>query len=355
MRSHYGKTRLATQIVRVGRIVGFLRAYGFLRSYVVKNQIVIIRYHRVDTAQNYPWSLASLTPTTPQDFDREIRYLYNKYKIISLDELSTALRKFETLPCKTAVITIDDGYKDVFLNVYPILRRYNVPATIFLATGYIGTGVLFWWDKVGYVLWHTKLKTLELGDLGNYSLGVVENRLTAARAITNRLAVLPEHKKGEMINQLVKVSGVDIPRNIASELILSWDEIKEMSRNQVYFGAHTVSHPILSKISLESAKSEILESKRKIEGEVGREVVTFCYPDGRLDDVNDDIEEILESSGFKCAVTTSPQAFVSSRSKPYELPRISGEPNFDIFELFVSGVYLDSFAKLSRIKKDRHK
>jgi peptidoglycan/xylan/chitin deacetylase (PgdA/CDA1 family) len=317
---------------------GLFCAYGFLRSRLIKQQVPIFAYHRVSMATDFPWSL---TPVTPQNFEREIRYLSHRYQIIALDELITSFNKFKTLPPKTAVVTFDDGYKDTYLNAYPILKKNNIPATVFLTTGHIGTGKLFWWDKVGYVICKTELTTLDLGELGMYHLNSAGNRLQVANLISARLKQLPIKNRDELINRMVNSSGVDIPPNLGEELILSWNEIKEMSKNGINFGSHTVSHPILTRLPLEVARKEIIDSKKDIEKELSQEVTTFCYPNGEPGDFNNDIEGILKSNGFKCSVTLIPAAFVSPASQLYELPRIPGTASFDTFKLVTSGLYTD--------------
>ncbi len=299
-------------------------------SRLLKRQVAIIMYHRIDMVANHPWST---TPTIPQDFDREIKYLHQRYRVISLDELTSALPDPDRpLAPKTAVVTIDDGYRDIYVNAYPILKKYGVPATVFPVTGHIGTGNLFWWDKVGYVIWKTKLKTLELGELGTHRLASVDDRQRLVNTVVARLKQLSVNNRDELIERLVTLSEVDIPLNIGEQLVLSWDEIREMNRNGVSFGAHTVSHPILTRLPLETARKEIVDSKQHLEEELDQEITTFCYPNGKPGDFNDDIVEILKSDGFRCAVTSSP-AFVSPSTNLYELPRILGSSGFDSFKL----------------------
>jgi peptidoglycan/xylan/chitin deacetylase (PgdA/CDA1 family) len=341
------KSKLVTQTARVLRAAGFCRVYGFIRSRLVEWQIAIIAYHRVAGATDYPWSL---TPVSPQDFDRQVRYLRRTYRIISLEELSNSLGDLKALPPKTAVITFDDGYRDVFLNAYPVLKKNGIPATVFLTTGNIGTCNLFWWDKVGYVIWKTGLDALDLGELGIYHLKSAGCRLQASRIIEKKLKKMPDEKRSEWIEALVRRSGVDISTKLGKELILSWDDVKEMSRNGISFGSHTISHPILTRLPLEAAGREIVESKRKIEAELAREVTTFCYPNGEPGDFNCDIQEILKSNGFKCAVTLKPSAFVSSEAPLFELPRITGASSYELFELIMSGLYLDLSAVWERLR-----
>jgi peptidoglycan/xylan/chitin deacetylase (PgdA/CDA1 family) len=332
------KKRVGKAMVRAATRVGFLSAYGSVRSRLVQRQVAILAYHRIDRLTSHPWSLTAITP---EDFDFEMRYLRRRYHLVSLDELTTALGDSGTLPRNTAVVTIDDGYKDNYIHAYPILRKYDIPATVFLVTGHIGTGDLFWFDKVRYVIWKTEVIILELGELGTYRLASAESRRQAANAINARLKKLPVKNRDEFIERLMKLSGVDIPLNLGEELILSWDEVREMNRHGIDFSSHTVSHPILSQIPLDAAEKEILDSKRHIEQELDREVTTFCYPNGEPGDFNTGIEEILKRNGFKCALTFAPAGFVSTKSQLYRLPRIPGVIDPDIFELLMSGLYLD--------------
>jgi peptidoglycan/xylan/chitin deacetylase (PgdA/CDA1 family) len=333
------KSKIVTLALRSMRSIGFCCAYGFFRSRLIKQQVAIIAYHRISKVTDYPWSL---TPVTPRDFERELRYLSSMYRVISLEELSASLNDLKALPQKTAVITFDDGYKDIYLNAYPIIKKYQTPATVFLTTGHIGTGHLFWWDKVSYVIWKTEFDTINLGEFGTYHLNSANSRLRVVNTILNRLKQLPITQRDELVNRTVISSGVDIPSSLGEELILSWNEIKEMNRNGINFGAHTVTHPILTRLPLDEAAREIISSKKHIEEELGREVTTFCYPNGKPDDFNSDIEEIIKNSGFKCAVTAAtPAAFVSSTAQRYKLPRIPGTSSYDKFEFVMSGLYTD--------------
>ena len=325
--------------------VGFDRTYGFFRSLLVKPQVAIIAYHHIGSEGDYPWSTRSVT--TPE-FVRQMRYLKNNFQIISLDELSASLRNFKDLPSKTAVVTFDDGYKDFYLNAYPVLKEYGIPATVFLVTGHIGTGKLFWFDRIRYIIEKTELSALKIKDLGVFDLNSAIDRRQPAKAITNELKNLSLEFRDALIEEIVTASGVDIPVDLGERVILSWREVKEMSRNGVNFGAHTVSHPILTRLPLEAAQKEILDSKMQAEKMLEREVTAFCYPNGEPRDFNADIEEILKDSGFKCAVTLEPAAFVQPEARPYSLPRIAAVPNFHTFEFMMSGLYSDLGAVLRR-------
>ncbi len=128
-----GSTRkwLATA-VRLARAAGFFAVYGFARSRLVEHEVAIILYHRIARPGSQPWSLM---PTSPEDFEREMRYLRQRYQIVPLDELVSALAEWHALPPRLAAITFDDGYREIYTDAFPVLKRYAIPATVFLPTG----------------------------------------------------------------------------------------------------------------------------------------------------------------------------------------------------------------------------
>lgn len=331
-------SKLTIGVTRIMNSAGICDAYGWLRSHVGRHKLAILAYHRVDSAERNPWSLR---PVTPEIFEREIRYILKLYRIISCDELIKQLSNLDHIALNTAVITFDDGYKDFYLNAYPILKKYNLPAIVFLTTGHIGKGDLFWWDKVGYILAKTRLMAIDLGALGTYQFEPNGDRKSMSNEVIEKLKQLKISDRDRAINQLIDMTGVNIPSHLGEEMILSWQEIKEMSRNNISFGSHSVTHPILTRIPLEEAEKEIVDSKKQIEKEIDREVTTFCYPNGGPGDYNDDIKNILNGNGYRCAMTFIPSRFVSKKPSPFELPRITVTSDPDFFKLTMSGMYTD--------------
>ncbi|MFC2002761.1 polysaccharide deacetylase family protein [Chloroflexota bacterium] len=323
--------------------LGFLDAYSFLRRKLTKSQVAILMYHRVCPLKNN-WGLE---PISPQDFESQIEYFCRNYEILPLGELVQYVQQKNSFPEKAVVITIDDGYKDNYLYAYPILRRYHIPATVFLTTGHIGKGNLFWFDKVSYIIQHTTVNQISLDELGSYSLQSELDKSHAGLIITERLKRLPEERKNLLIEKLLSISGVDIPVDLGKELILSWDEIKEMSSGGIHFGAHSVNHPILTNMPLEQAEWEIAQSKKDIEEKLGKEVTAFSYPNG---DFSSEIAKFIKESGFTCAVSVLPSKLISSQNSPYELSRI-GMKEFNKFKVIFSGLWEDLQGILTRGKR----
>jgi len=315
--------------------------YTVLRSSIIKPHIIILLYHRIYSVND---DLA-ITPIKVKEFEAHLEYLIsNGYDLLSMEELILRVRK-HNLPKRVAIITFDDAYRDVYLYAYPILKRHGFPATMFLTTGNVNTSELFWWDKVSYAITHTSIPILDLGKLGTFSLKTKLSREKAKQMIIKKLKMLPNFQREALVRDLLKLTKVVIPESIRSQLILSWSDVKKMANNNITFGAHTVTHPFLTRISIKRAEWEIIQSKTDIEEKIGTDVLTFSYPHG---DYNASIIKILKKYKFKCAVTTSLR-LIKLRGDPYQLGRLMPTNDFCMFRILTSGVYID-FKKL-RIAK----
>lgn len=312
----------------------FLDTYAFFRRKIKRSQIAILIYHRVSPRRdNRP-----LEPLSPQSFERQMKYFSQNFEILPLEKLAKLIVKGGPLPEKAVVMTFDDGYKDNYHYAYPVLKKYNIPATIFLTTGHIGTGNLFWWDKVSYIIQHTGLDELDLGEFGSFSLRSETEKSRAKSVLIEGLKKLPGKEKDLFISDLLVTYGEEIPDDLGEELILSWDEIKEMSYDGIAFGAHTINHPILTNLPLDQAKREIIQSKKDIEKNIGHRVNAFSYPNGCF---NADIAELAKTSGFECAVAVSPSRLINPDDSLYELSRIGIGEDFSKSKVMLSGLWGD--------------
>ena len=340
------KLELARQVAMFANHLGMLDGYRFLRACLVKSQVAILMYHRV-VPQRDIWFLPY--SITVSGFENQLIYLIKQYTLLSLDELVDHISERRPLPKKAVVITFDDGYKDNYTYAYPILKKYGVPATVFLITGHIGNEELFWWDKITHVLQHTMCDALELDEIGFYPLKTNGERLRAASTLVKKLNGLPEPKKNALIERIVDMSAVNIPAGLGKEMILSWDEVREMNHGGIAVGAHSLTHPILTNLPPEQAKREIIDSKKIIEEMVNQPVTAFSYPGGRF---SNDTTSLLKEGGFRCALTSVPR-MTNPESNPYELGRLVAGWTFYVFKAFLCGLYPDLHALASRMNRTR--
>ncbi len=330
--------------VMTANFSGFIDTYAFIRRKLSKSQIVIVMYHRVCPEKDY-WSSLALNT---QSFEQQIEYFSSNFKVVPLGEIAQLIHQRRPFPKKAVVITFDDGYKDNYSYAYPILKKYGVPATIFLTAGYIGSDKLFWWDKISYLIHHTQTSQLHLGDLGSHRFQSIEDRHYASHIIIEHLKKLPDGTKDVLMNKLLDISQVSIPSDLGRDLFLSWEEVKEMSKGGIDFGAHTVSHPILTNIPLKQAQDEIIQSKMSIEDEIEKEVTIFSYPNGNF---NSELVRFIKENGFTCAVSTSSHTHskpVHPSDNPYTLSRIDAIDDFVKFKVMLSGLWGDARTILTR-------
>ncbi len=338
------KQKLVNPLINLTSRFGFFDAYSIMRKYF-GSQILILTYHRIGPDNN-AWLLP---PTNTSDFENQMRYLTKTHRIMSLNELAKALLEGKSLDGKIAVVTFDDGYKDSYKYAFPVLKKYNIPATIFLITGHVDEGNLFWFDKIRYTLCNTEIKKFELENFGEFVLDSIDNKLKSMFTIVEKLKKIPNEKKDNVLKKLADICNVNIPSDLGNEFILSWDEVKEMSEYGIVFGAHTVTHPILTRVSLDEARYEITQSKKDIEKQLGKKIDTFCYPNGTVEDFNNDIIEIVKNNGFSCAVTTVP-LINASKKNLFKLGRMFDSWSFDSFKFISSGLYSDAVNILNHMR-----
>lgn len=340
----YPKIRQAT-LDPIAFIIAHLRlvdAYYFIREALSGPFALILIYHRV-SPESPPWPSDVVSPG---EFEREMSYLSKVAEVVPFDLLVSQLAGKKILSRRIVAITFDDGYEDNYRFAYPILRKYNLPATIFLTTGYIGSSALFWWDKIRFAIWDTDIKEFGIDGVGKYYLNSISDRLFAMGEIEDSLKYLTTSKRSQLIDKLLEMLKVNTTPGLGKEFILSWDEILEMNRGGISFGAHTVSHPILTSLPIEEAKFEISCSKKDIEEKLGKPVTAFSFPNGAF---NTELIRVLEESGFSYAVTTVSRV-LTSRSNPYVLGRIPTGWNLNTFKASLSGLYPDLVTVLNWLK-----
>ena len=299
-----------------------------------KLPLYIPSYHRFSQQKE-------LIPSTPRciainSFLEQIEFLCRNFEVIPLSIIAKCIHNREPFPKNSIAITIDDGYKDNYLLAYPVLKEYGVPATIFVTTSYIDGKQTPWEAKVSFAISHTSLKELYLEEIGRFSLRKEKERYKARKLIIKRLKKFSGRRKEALLKKLFEICEIEVPADLGKELMLSWNEIREMSESGIEFGAHTVHHPELTNISLKEAKWEIEESKKELEEGLGKPVISFAYPSGIY---NREMVQLVKNAGFLCAVTTTVRE-VKPWSDPYELGRAIGiDEDFSKFKAIVSGVY----------------
>jgi peptidoglycan/xylan/chitin deacetylase (PgdA/CDA1 family) len=298
-------------------------------------KVLILCYHRVND-DNHSY----LRPAKVEDFERQMQYLSRVYNPVSLEQIVQHLQDGTPLLPKSIAITFDDGYRDNYENAYPILKRYSIPATIFLTTSYIGTGKIPWWDKVYYLLSQVKNGAFASSVLGGTALNTSFGKKSIDRVVRmiNRLDDEGRNRTiADFASQLDLTD--DNPPNSSKnhkDLMLAWEEVREMSDNGISFGGHTLTHPLLTYIPPQQAEREIYLSKKIIEEQIAKPVITFSYPVGNFDA---SIERMVKDAGYSAAVSMTP-GYNRSDTNIYALKRTPTRfsSKFKFFPVFMAEV-----------------
>jgi peptidoglycan/xylan/chitin deacetylase (PgdA/CDA1 family) len=273
----------------------------------------ILTYHRVNDDGD------PFFPSLPTEvFERHMAWIARHYRVLPVEALVDRLNE-DTLPSNALAITFDDGYRDNLTHAAPILARYRLPATIFLTTGLIGSDSLSWFDRLAIAFKTTPAPWYSAPGGQTVRLAGEPERLDALARALDHLKRLPEPDFQRGLAEVIGALGVAVPPS-RKNLMLTWDDARALAGLGFSIGAHTVNHPILSRISAERARDEIVESRAAIESAMGRPPRAFAYPNGGREDYTAGVVRLVQDAGFTCAVTT--RFGLNTRdTSPYELRR----------------------------------
>jgi peptidoglycan/xylan/chitin deacetylase (PgdA/CDA1 family) len=303
-----------------------------------RSRAIILLYHRVTGLPSDP----QLLSVNPRHFDEHLQILRQHGEPMHLNDLN---RKQQRRPA--FIVTFDDGYADNLENAKPLLARQDIPATVFIATGYIGSQREFWKDYLERIFLQpgtlpSKLRLSMAGAGGEWELGesrsysiedyrahsrwnitstidpTVRQRLY--RALCQLLSPLPDDERRNTIEELLSWAGSSGTAR-PSHRTLSASEISTLADGGLIdIGAHSVCHPVLSKLSPPEQCYEVEQSKLRLEEILGRQVASFAYPYGGRSHYTSDTIAAVRAAGFARACANFPGA-VRRDSDNWQLPR----------------------------------
>ena len=263
-------------------------------------RVLILSYHRiVEDFENERRRAIPGLLLSRATFVRQLDELHRAgFDVVTL---GTAMRVIsgELEPRRdTAVLSFDDGYRDVHDHAFPVLERRGLPATVYLASGFVGSHARFPHDRLHHLL------KLTMGRSGRPGRNVLAADLLDARAalvVEQLISRRPANALQELIARIERSLGASAELLPSSGEVLTWEMVRRMAAAGLEFGAHTVNHVVLTHESDESIDREIAASKAEIEQRVGRAVRDFAYPNGYYDRR---VVAALVRHGFRSAVTT---------------------------------------------------
>ncbi|MFC1510450.1 polysaccharide deacetylase family protein [Candidatus Omnitrophota bacterium] len=300
---------------------------------------IILMYHRVEDLESDPWNLS----VSPARFAEHMQIIKKLGRPVQMREMGKSLKRF-SFGRKEIVVTFDDGYADNFHNARPVLEQNGIPATFFITTGATDRPQEFWWDEIGRTIltekmlpeifdltiagrqyrWQiTPVDQREIIEESEAIMDTPQNDMSLSRdrlfyVLWKIIDRLPFLEKKDILQQVAQWAGASSdPRE--DHLPMTSKELKTLASSSLFeIGAHTVHHPMLSRLLPEEQEKEIVCSKHDLEELLNEPITSFCYPHG---DYSKETVKILKSLRFKNACTVT-QGTVERNNDPFLLPRV---------------------------------
>ena len=267
---------------------------------------LVLAYHSIRENQFDPLRLS----VSPKHFEEHLIYLKNFFQIKTLQDLPE-----ENLR-PSVVITFDDNYNDILINALPLLEKYNIPATLFVAPSFLEKKFYYWDVVTEYIR-----LDLDFNKLLNQipSLKWKSDKTILTQEVCNFLKWMPLEQRDNLTNELIELMPLNSKLN--ESVSISRDQLLQLSQNPlVEIGAHSMNHNPMSSLSKEMQLIEIKSSLDTLENIIHKKIDSYAFPYGGVDDFNLQSKEIVKEMNLK-TVTTIP-GFYRKSSLSDAIPRI---------------------------------
>ncbi len=310
----------------------------------------IFTLHHVRPHRPRPFEPNLHLEITPEFLDAAIRQLVQDgYDFVALSEVPARLAEPSQRPF--AAFTLDDAYRNNADHALPVFAAHDVPFTIFVARGFAERQNTLWWEVLAEVLGAGREIRFDFGD-GRDETVIPLHSTPQRRAAFHKFAHFvrsgEEAEAVARIDALARRHGID-PLTITADLTMAPDELQALHAHPlVDFGAHTVSHRALARLSPEAARDEMQQSANYLAELTGERPVSIAYPYGTPEAICARDQRMARELGLGIGVTTRPGTL-----QPSDLQRLTALPRISLNGLFQQPRYVSALAsgipfKLSR-------
>jgi len=264
---------------------------------VSRAKYVVLTYHRVGT-EGVP-----LYCTLPRHmFAEQMAYLARHFRVISIQQMVEEMRDPDRVG-QAVAITFDDGYVGTYSEAFPVLRDYGLPATLYLTAGAVESGEALWYDRIFLQFQKAGSQLhVSLDVPRTYCLRGFEDRINAAAEVVGYLRTLPDDERQRWCTEFD--AAVPLGESEVRGAMMSWEQARIMQRGGISFGAHTMTHPVVSRLSSGALIDELKGSKALIEEKLDSAVDHFAFPFGKASECGVQASQILPALGYQTAMTS---------------------------------------------------
>lgn len=285
-------------------------------SFLTRRTPRIFMYHRFCENLNKKTGMVDSAA-----FEWQLKQLLKGWQVITLSEFMKSRLNGAEHTSYVVVLTIDDGYDDFYEAAFPLLKRYKLPATIFVTVNFVDGGWI-WLDRIKFTLRRTKYKKYNFvfeGKTFALDLKAGEKEALEEKLIEYCMK-LDNRKKLKLIAKLERDLEVELPPSPPKEFrAITWEQLSELGNEGIEIGSHTLTHPILSRMREEELRDEFIGSKSRIEEKLGNNIASFCYPNGMPGDFNEEVCKGIKEAGYDGAVVA--YSAIHENFDPYKIPR----------------------------------
>jgi len=297
-------------------------AFGFVVSLLERidparpQQLAVLTYHRVDWPDARPFLSPAQLSATPDAFEQQMTYLARNCNVVGVEDVFDAVHQGKPLPPRAVLVTFDDAYADFAEHVWPVMQRLGLPVTLFVPTAFPDHPERgFWWDRL-YNALRCIASPLITTPVGSLPLTDPDTRRSSFKRIRNYVKSLPHEEAMAWVDEFCAAQGVvPIPNPV-----LGWDALRQLAAEGVTLGAHTRTHPLINRVSVEQARFEASASRDDLAKLLGSALPIFAYPSGGFDQR---VVDGLAEDGFELAFTTVRGLNDLRRADPLRLRRIN--------------------------------
>jgi peptidoglycan/xylan/chitin deacetylase (PgdA/CDA1 family) len=320
--------------IALKRALSAIGAFNIIHRITAMGRVDIMLYHGFSEHPAPDGELARFMPI--EQFESQIRLFVSHGKLLRLEDL------LRDDPVDGIVVTIDDGYANNYHLAFPVLKKYGVPATIFITSGFVDRTTPLWRDWLDFIVAFASARPRvfewrrERIPLFQDEGGAVDR---IAGPLRSRLRQMPIREAHALLRNLETALEVrfDWDRLPESLRPLAWDEIRAMQRTGlVSFGSHTVSHPVLSKCSIDEQWSEITYAHRRLETELGARCSVFAYPYGKSSDYTEATKQLVAKAGCRLALSAE-SGFNTRQTDRHSLSRWGADISLEDLHFIIGG------------------